>query len=248
MSSVQSSAGQPGYRLLVCITGPRLGEKAVQLLTRDYVPLRYQFLAHGTANNEMRELLGLGSGEKSVVLGLVAQPWAQDTLYRLQLGLGLGALNSGIAFTVPVAGGSGMLVRMAAAIENKNDEDTWREGQVLPPQKEERTMTQEQTSALILAIVDQGYSEEVMAAARPVGARGGTVFSCRRLVDEEAVRFFGLSVQPEREIVMIVAQSPYKHQIMQAISASCGFHSPAHGLVLALPVEEAVGLQNPAQD
>ena len=105
-----------------------------------------------------------------------------------------------------------------------------------------------QNCSLIMAIVNQGYSEEVMNAARPAGARGGTVFPARRLVNEETMKFWGISIQPEKEIVLIVAQAPYKKAIMQAIGECCGFHSDAHGLVISLPVEDAIGLKAPEDD
>ena len=50
------------------------------------------------------------------------------------------------------------------------------------------------------------------------------------------------------EILLIVAQSQYKKAIMQAIGEACGFHSDAHGLVISLPVEDAIGLKAPEDD
>ena len=35
---------------------------------------------------------------------------------------------------------------------------------------------------------------------------------------------------------------------MQAIGEACGFHSDAHGLVISLPVEDAIGLKAPEDD
>ena len=47
-------------------------------------------------------------------------------------------------------------------------------------------------------VVNQGYSEEVMNAARAAGAGGGTVLHSRRIGDEEALSFWGISVQDQK--------------------------------------------------
>ena len=241
---MQKETGKPQaahaeQRLLVLIATPRLTQRAADLFDRGQVPLQYQFLAQGTASSELREVLGLGSSEKSVLLSMMPRPFASAMLQKVHVGLSLGGINSGIAFTVPLSGGSNVLIKM---LENMAAQDAG--GQL---EQEEKAMTECRYS-LVMAIVNQGYSEEVMNAARPQGARGGTVFHSRRLVNEEAMKFWGISVQPEKEIVLIVVANEYKRAIMQAISEACGFQSPAHGLVVSLPVDEAIGLKMPGDD
>ena len=95
---------------------------------------------------------------------------------------------------------------------------------------------------MIMAIVNQGFSGAVMEAARPVGASGGTVFHSRRIGTEEAMKFWKISVQEERECVLILAKKEDKLSIMQAIGRKCGVQSEAQGIVLSLPVDESIGL------
>jgi len=97
--------------------------------------------------------------------------------------------------------------------------------------------------AMILAFVNQGFSEEVMAAGKIAGATGGTVFHSRRVGSEEALRFWGISIQEEREIVLILAKKEQKKAIMQAISSQCGSHTDAHGVVISVPVDDVAGLK-----
>ena len=52
----------------------------------------------------------------------------------------------------------------------------------------------------------------------------------------------------EKEIILVVAPGSHKKAIMQAIGEACGFQSAAHGVVLSLPVEEAIGLKLPTED
>ncbi|MCI8697309.1 MAG: P-II family nitrogen regulator [Lachnospiraceae bacterium] len=100
----------------------------------------------------------------------------------------------------------------------------------------------ENAYSLIMAIVNQGFSEEVMNAARPKGASGGTVFHSRRIGNQEAMKFWKISVQEEREVVLILAQKEDKLAIMQEIGRQCGMNSKAQGIVMSLPVDGIAGL------
>ena len=57
---------------------------------------------------------------------------------------------------------------------------------------------------VIFCVVNAGFTEAVMDAAREFGANGGTVIHARGTANSEAERLFGISIQPEKEIVMIV--------------------------------------------
>ena len=95
-----------------------------------------------------------------------------------------------------------------------------------------------------LAVVADGGEQgaEVMDAAKPVGATGGTVFHSRRAGNENKLKFWGISVQQEREVVLILARKDDKLNIMQAIGRKCGINSKAQGIVLSLPVDGTAGM------
>ncbi len=224
---------KPAFRLLFLIATPKLVEKAIDLYTEGHIPVQYLFRAQGTASSEIMDLLGLGGVEKDVSVSIMPKFFADRMLTKLQKQLHLGMPNSGVAFTVSLSGGSAHMVRLMEPL--LSNEEQGAQG------KEEAEMT-EQAYSLIIAIVDQGFSEEVMEAARPKGATGGTVFHSRRVGSEEAMRFWGIRVQPEREVVMILANKEEKTEIMQAIGKACGMQSEAHGVLLSLPVDGVVGL------
>ena len=98
---------------------------------------------------------------------------------------------------------------------------------------------------LIMCIVNQGFSEEVMAAARDCGARGGTVLNARGTAKEEAEKLFNITITPEKEIVMIIVKSQSKDEILHAIYTKCGLKTPGQGIAFSLPVDDVVGLGNP---
>ncbi len=97
--------------------------------------------------------------------------------------------------------------------------------------------------ALLLVSVTGGFSDQVIDAARRAGARGGTVIKGRRRSDERTRQRFGISLQEEQDFVMIVVPREQKTAVMTAINTACGLGTPAHGVVVAMPVETAMGLE-----
>ena len=63
---------------------------------------------------------------------------------------------------------------------------------------------------MIMCIVNAGFSETVMEAAKSAGARGGTILNGRGTANKEAESFFHIAIQPEKEIVMILVDAKIK--------------------------------------
>ena len=95
---------------------------------------------------------------------------------------------------------------------------------------------------LILCIVNAGFSEMVMEAARESGAGGGTVINARGTANKEAETFFKITIQPEKEAVMILVPSAIKDTVLRALYDKVGLQTPGQGIALALPVDGVVGL------
>ncbi len=223
------------FRILVLITNPKLAKKAARLFAESAVPMHYKLNAMGTASSEMMDILGLGSIDKNLFVSLLPKAFADEMLCRLRKALKIGAPDSGIAFTLPITGANNFLVRMLRQLDGS---------EVQVPERKEETAMAEIRHVMIASIVNQGYSEEVMNAARSAGAAGGSVLHSRRVGSEKAMDFWGLSVQEEKEIVLIIADAEHKLAIMQAIGEACGMRSDAKGIVISLPIDAAVGLND----
>ena len=57
---------------------------------------------------------------------------------------------------------------------------------------------------LIVCIVNAGFSQNVMEAARAAGAQGGTVIRARGSANPEAEEFFSINIQPDKEVLLIL--------------------------------------------
>ncbi len=97
---------------------------------------------------------------------------------------------------------------------------------------------------LILCIVNTGFSETVMDAAKDKGARGGTVLHARGTANKEAEEFFHITVQPDKEIVMILVPTKIKDDVLHAIYQSAGLKTDGQGIAFSLPVDHVVGLSS----
>lgn len=96
----------------------------------------------------------------------------------------------------------------------------------------------------IFCIVNNGYSEAVMDAAKKLGARGGTVINARGTASKDAEKFFNITIEPEKEIVMILVPTEIKDDVLHALYKEAGLDTPGQGIAFALPVDSVVGLSN----
>ena len=100
----------------------------------------------------------------------------------------------------------------------------------------------DKTYELIFCIVNTGFSGTVMDAARSAGATGGTILRGRGSAGKEAEDFFHIQIEPEKEIVMILAPVEIKDNIMTSIYREAGLASAGQGIIFSLPVTRTAGL------
>ena len=94
----------------------------------------------------------------------------------------------------------------------------------------------------IFCIVNSGYSEAVMDAAKKLGAKGGTGINARGTASKEAETFFHITIQPEKEIVMILVPKEIKDSVLHALYTEVGLDSAGQGIAFSVPVDSVVGL------
>ncbi len=97
---------------------------------------------------------------------------------------------------------------------------------------------------LIFAIVNRGFADEVMSAAKKAGAFGGTVVNARGTGTNELQEFFGTVIQPEKEIVMILTEREKRNPIIEAICRDAGLSKPGKGICFSLPVDAVSGIRS----
>ncbi|MBQ4073774.1 MAG: P-II family nitrogen regulator [Clostridia bacterium] len=220
--------------VLVTIVDRGKGDGVASLLRQEGVLLHYIALGNGTAHKGILSLLGLKDTAKDVVFSFIRSGVARRAMRRLSYALEIDLPGRGIAFTIPVGsigGSQAMHYLMGEEMPAAHDEGG-------------NTVEQEQIkNEVIIAIVNRGYTDLVMESALPAGARGGTVLHARGAGTEEASQFFGITIQPEKEMVMILVDREHKVPVMQAITRGAGLSTEGHGIIFSLPVTDVMGIR-----
>lgn len=97
---------------------------------------------------------------------------------------------------------------------------------------------------LIVALVDDHQTETVVRTAREAGATGSTVVTSARGTGlRPAKTFFGLDLEGQRDVILLLVEGHLSRNILERIAEICGFDErPGSGIAFQLDIEDAVGL------
>lgn len=99
-----------------------------------------------------------------------------------------------------------------------------------------------ENASLIVTIVRKGWGSTVLAAAVKAGARGSTVLVGRGAGINEQEKIFGLSIEPEKEIVLTVVGADRADAILGAIVDAAELNDVGRGIAFVVPVDKLVGV------
>ena len=91
---------------------------------------------------------------------------------------------------------------------------------------------------MITVIVNKGYADDVMFAARKAGATGGTVINARGTAREDDEKFFGVHIVPEKDMLVIVVEHDKKEAVLSAIKEVKCLKEPGMGIAFCSPVTD----------
>lgn len=220
--------------LMVTTVNRSAGRSVTRLFTEAGVTFNLAFFGRGTATRRIMDYLGLGETDKLILLSTMPLEQSRSLLQRLTEKLRLDQPGHGIALTLPIAGVCGAetarLLRGSYQVESREP------------------MEQTFENRMLVAVVNRGFADDVMAAARTVAPVGGTVLHGRGAAQQDAETFFGMTIHPEKELVLILTPGEYGSDIMRAIATRAGIHTEAHAIVFSLPVIDVAGLPALFQD
>ena len=93
------------------------------------------------------------------------------------------------------------------------------------------------------AVVDAGFADLAMDAAREAGAGGGTVLHAKGTGGARGEQFFSVRFADEKDMLYIVAHKSEKAAVMKAVAAKAGPATEAHGICFSLPISSVMGLR-----
>ncbi len=102
---------------------------------------------------------------------------------------------------------------------------------------------------LIIALVEDNSTNAVLDAARKAGATGSTVISQARGEGlEQPKTFFGLTLESQRDMVLLVVEEHLSRAILEKIAEAGHFdEKPRTGIAFQIDVEDAVGVSHQIQ-
>ena len=212
--------------LMIMIFNKKLEKKYKFLLQRNRVKYNVLLYGTGTASSSVLEYFGLNEIRRDVLLSVLPYNLSKSILKQLDQKFKMDEPGNGIAFTIPLSSST------------KNMKDAYKDYDV------EETIMEESNKHLIVTIASEGYAEEVMNAAKKAGATGGTTLNGRGLETDKIVKFLGISIEPEKDVVLILADEDIKNKIMDSILESCGLKTMGRGICFSLPVSHVVGLKS----
>lgn len=210
---------------LLCFIGNKKDEKEnIKVLNKYKANFKTIMHGSGTASSSILEYFGLNEIEKSLILSIVPNTTSKHILNELSKKTKMTEPGSGIAFTIPV---SSSIKYIEDFYQNNEMEDV---------------MMEDANCELIITIANEGYAEDIMSAAKMSGATGGTTINGRGLETEKIIKFLGITIEPEKDIVLILAPIDKKIDIMNSIVEKCGLKTLGKGICFSLPVSHVIGL------
>ena len=221
-------------KVLVSIINKEDHEKLTETINRHCTAMHFSGIGHGTARSHHRSYFGFDDVDKRVTFSLIPGHLEHLLLNAVGTELKLYLLGRGIAFTMPLSGISSIVEEPILATTDKND---GRGGKSPVSKKEKKTMYE-----LVIAVVDEKYSDVAIEAARSAGATGATVFHTRSVDNAKVEQGMGASVPTDTDSIFFLTSKEYKLKIMEAIRDAAGLKTEGGAIIFSLPVDDLVGI------
>lgn len=216
-------------KLLFVILDDGNDYKIKDVFNKNNIKVKIATHCNGTASPSVLDYFGLAETRKNVYLGIIPDYIEDKILEQLNKAFSIENPGTGIAFTIPISS------------SNKYLSESFGEGIV---KKEKLSMNEKKIKYhLIITIVLEGHLEQVMNAAKRMGATGGTVIRGRGLGNNEMVKLFGFEIEPGRELVFNIVEESIKNKVMEEITKEVGIKTPGKGICISLPVDSAIGFK-----
>lgn len=200
------------------------GSKALKLAKKLGASAGHIFLGKGTVESSVLDFLGLNEVRKEVFLTIIQKEQEEEFFEVMLDKFKLNLPNHGIAFTLGLK-----------ECFIKGDID------LVTDQKEDTAMVYE----ALFVIVEKGEADHVVAAAKTAGATGGTVIHGRGSGSKDKSKLFDFEIEPEKDIVLILALKRDCEAIVDAINQHLKLEEPNRGVLFGLNVSRTLGLYEP---
>lgn len=232
----KSSDFEKRAKLLVCIVKKGDVMALTEACNEVAVSLHFSGIGYGTAKSNYMSYLGLDEIEKRVVYALIPNYCESRVLKAINRKLKLYLIGNGIAFTIPISGISSIVSN--AILSTPLREDSVTEATTNNASEKERNKMHE----LVVAVVNQKFTDKVLDCSRAAGATGATILHTRSVNNKQAEQLIGTTFTQETDTIAILTSREYKAKIMEAIRENAGLKTEGGAVLFSLPVDSLVGI------
>lgn len=176
-------------------------------------------LAKGTVSDKLLNFLSIYEDDKEMLIMGCKKDTSKNVIPKLVEKFQLEKPNKGILFVTSVE-----------TVFNKDGRQDYNEN------------LGDNMYKLLTIIVEKGKAEDIVETANKAGARGGTIINARGAGTAETRKVFNIEIEPEKEVLMIVAQNDKYDNIIKAINEKHEIDKPGHGIIFVQNIVEAHGL------
>lgn len=228
MDNTSGALNAGDIQMLTLILSENQSSKCVRLVKEQAIRGGVVMIGRGTVSSTILNLLGIKSQRKDVIQLLLADGKAQEALDYFDEAFRLSEPGHGIAYTTSVERAIGVPQH-----ETEHEQIATNTAQRLERESMFKKLT---------VIVDRGMSSDVMDIALKVGVRGGTILHGRGAGAEMATSLFGVEIEPEKELVIILTPNDLVDKVVQALTEGLHLDEPARGILFVEPIIDARGL------
>ena len=220
-------------KLMVAIINKEDEERFTSTVNKYCTAVHFSGIGHGTARSSYRSYFGFNETEKRIVYSIVPSTLEHTVLNAVGRELRLYLLGRGIAFTTPISTISNIVEDAVLSAPDRELSDA-----KSPVSKKEKTTMHE----LVIAVVNQKYTDVAIEAARSAGATGATVFHTKSSNNAKAEQSMGTALHEQTDSIFFLTTEEYKLKIMEAVRDNAGLKTEGGAVIFSLPVDDLVGI------
>jgi nitrogen regulatory protein PII len=206
----------------------------VKILMDHSASVAFSSHGKGTASSDLYEVFGLSNNAKQVIFSLIKQSAWPEIKAGIEERFAVSNFAKGLAVLVDVDSLCGV-----SAYKFLTNTRTLSEGKGVVPME---AINKKDDYQVIMAIVNDGFTDLVMDAAKKAGARGGTILTARGTGNKDIEKFFGVVITPEKQIVMILVPKAIKDKVIESIYREVGINTKGQGIAFSFPASDVVGI------
>lgn len=242
----------PSFLILTLILNDHQCHRCTQIFRENRLCDGIILLGQGTVESPTLNLLGIKSQKRELVTLLLEKEKAVRMLDLFSRALQLHAPGHGIAYLSPVISAGRFTRRKqesgvsecSAKPQNGALEYTAKQENKAPEHSAKQEGKEEAMFRKLIVIVNRGMAEDVMDIARSAGVGGGTVLHGRGTGSAIAAKLFGVEIEPEKELVLLLMPSALADTVAERLFQELRLDVSGNGILLIEPVLDVRGLSD----